>query len=107
MLHRQSFEVLHRQSFDRSAGEIVTASKAQEITRIADGKAEIVRASLSRPGAADAPRLRCGTALTARWRRHQANALVVADGLDVDSDLTGQSSDRLADLCSVLVGGRC
>jgi hypothetical protein len=85
--------VLLGQSFDLSAGEVVTASKAQEITRLADGEAEIARAPYEGQALPMRFIVEAVPALSARWRWQKANPLVVADGLDIDTGMTGQISD--------------
>src|SRR5215831_16821589 len=82
------------QSFDLGAGKVVTACKAEKITRVVDGKPEIARAPYE--GQALPMRLivEAMLALSSRRRREKTDAFVVADGLDVDAGISRQITDR-------------
>ena len=102
-LRTNAGHVLLGQSFDLSAGKVVTASKAEEITRIVYGEAEIARAPYEGQALPMRFIVEAVPALSARWRCQKANPLVVADGLDVDTGMTGQISDREGSVSRICV----
>ena len=86
--------MLLSQGFDLGAGEVVTACKAQKITRIVDGKAEIARAPYEGQALPMRLVIKTVSALSSRRRWEETDALVVADSLDIDAGMPRQITDR-------------
>jgi hypothetical protein len=89
-------EVLQGDVPDLGAGVIATVDQAKQCTDLFYGESQLTASPDETQTLQVVPVIDPVATLRAWWRRHQADPLVIADGLEVDARAFGQLSDRIA-----------